>query len=393
MEKAKAIAHVKDMYAHMLFREDKEALETLIPELKESEDERIRKYLIEELKAAKSIGELKFTIPQPTREECIAYLEKQKEASKAIEAVDRIDKYIDEHLANAHDMKDSNPDKKYYRGWDDALGKTAGILQDVYSGEKQKEQKPVVTHGETYRVDTLGTQQVIAGKMPQKPAEWDEKDEKVYDYLKSGFEYASNNPNLLNSVLSGASDATIQDYRNFIDKLKILRPQPKQEWSEEDKRMLSRCIKSVESSKNFAEVQTFKEAKDKEKDWLKTLPERFNPQPKQEWSEEDETIRHGIECLIMFALQDGSSIAPGCATTKEQALNWLKSLRPQPKAEWNKEDEENMELVIDCIYNFYPDPVMKYKLKDWLKSLRPVSKESLQPHWKPSKDEECKNSK
>ena len=51
----------------------------IIPELRESEDERIRKYLIEELKAAKSVGELKFAIPQPTREECISYLEKQKE--------------------------------------------------------------------------------------------------------------------------------------------------------------------------------------------------------------------------------------------------------------------------------------------------------------------------
>lgn len=68
-----------------------------------------------------------------------AYLEKQKDASKAIEAVERIDKYIDEHLANAHDMKDSDPEKKYYRGWDDALGKMAGILQDVYSVEKKKE--------------------------------------------------------------------------------------------------------------------------------------------------------------------------------------------------------------------------------------------------------------
>ena len=67
------------------------------------------------------------------------WLENQKDASKAIEAVEKIDKYIDEHLANAHDMKDSNPDKKYYRGWDDALGKMSGILQDVYSNEKQKE--------------------------------------------------------------------------------------------------------------------------------------------------------------------------------------------------------------------------------------------------------------
>ena len=73
--------------------------------------------------------------------EWIAYLEKQKEANKAMEAVDKIDKYIDENVANAHDMKNSNPDKKYYRGWDDALGAMAGILEDVYSEVKQKEQK------------------------------------------------------------------------------------------------------------------------------------------------------------------------------------------------------------------------------------------------------------
>ena len=63
-----------------------------------------------------------------------AFIEKQQDASKAIEAVDRIDKYIDENVVNAHDMKNSHPDKKYYRGWDDALGAMAGILEDVYSG-------------------------------------------------------------------------------------------------------------------------------------------------------------------------------------------------------------------------------------------------------------------
>ena len=114
-----------------------EAIHTLIPELKESEDERIRKWLMELVKSTDmNHSNMKLS------ENCklaLVYLEKQKDASKAIEAVDRIDKYIDEHLANAHDMKDSNPDKKYYRGWDDALGKMAGILQDVYSGGKPEE--------------------------------------------------------------------------------------------------------------------------------------------------------------------------------------------------------------------------------------------------------------
>lgn len=56
-----------------------EAIQTLIPELAESEDERIIKTLIDALKTSKSVGELKFILPEPTRKDCIAYLEKQKE--------------------------------------------------------------------------------------------------------------------------------------------------------------------------------------------------------------------------------------------------------------------------------------------------------------------------
>lgn len=161
-------------------------IETIFPELKESEDERIKKWLIDyfdrvndEVVKEDRLKIITYLKKQSTPQirtglewanaidsacdklyleeyshgehchkqsfkwgfqEGINWLEKQKDVSKAIEAVDKIDKYINEHLANAHDMKDSNPDKKYYRGWDDALGEMAGILQDVYSDEKQKEQ-------------------------------------------------------------------------------------------------------------------------------------------------------------------------------------------------------------------------------------------------------------
>ena len=98
------------------------------------EDERIRRTLAEYFGPQVQLDFVRGVRIQKIRD----WLEKQKDASKAIEAVDRIDKYIDEHLANAHDMKDSNPDKKYYRGWDDALGKMAGILQDVYSEKENK---------------------------------------------------------------------------------------------------------------------------------------------------------------------------------------------------------------------------------------------------------------
>lgn len=44
----------------------------------EDEDEMVRKSLIKALTAAKSVGELKFILPEPTREKCIDYLERQK---------------------------------------------------------------------------------------------------------------------------------------------------------------------------------------------------------------------------------------------------------------------------------------------------------------------------
>lgn len=54
--------------------------------------------------------------------------------------------------------------------------------------------------------------------------------------------------------------------------------------------MLSRCIKSVECSKRFANSETYKAAKDVEMNWLKDLSERFNLQLKQEWSEKDKEM-------------------------------------------------------------------------------------------------------
>ena len=57
-----------------------------------------------------------------------------------------------------------------------------------------------------------------------------------------------------------------------------------------------------------------------------------------------------------------------------------KAKAEQKSAEWSEEDEKNLEQVIDVVYDYCPDPVAKYKLKDWLtqrlKSLRPQPKKS-----------------
>ena len=184
----------------MGFIEIADTIVDIFPELAESEDERIRKWLYDYISNCPNNN---FAFYGGVGKDAVLnYLEKQKDASKAIEAVDRIDKYIDEHLANAHDMKDSNPDKKYYRGWDDALGKMAGILQDVYSDEKQKEQKPADRFEEAREKYQL---------------EWSEEDEKLLNKVEA----------LLDDYcdfLEDESSRFIPEVRETISRLKSLRP-------------------------------------------------------------------------------------------------------------------------------------------------------------------------
>ena len=111
---------------------------------------------------------------------------------------------------------------------------------------------------------------------------------------------------------------------------------------------------------------------------------RFNGEKQNpaEWSEKDEKIRYDIECALKFFLNEGSAVCPGTNTLKEEAISWLKSLRPQPKAEWSEEDEKRLESVIHrteviCGCNAYGE--IKEDI-DWLKSLRPN-------HWKPSEEQ------
>ena len=139
MTREEAIKNIKLFFTGIniaLSNKTKEALVVLIPELRESEDERIRKGLIETLKTTKTVGELKFILPEPTREECIAYLEKQKEK----EIPKWMPKFLDELRS-----------KKHYFDWDehrDIEGSILAIIDfiapDYFTEKDKKEQKPIL---------------------------------------------------------------------------------------------------------------------------------------------------------------------------------------------------------------------------------------------------------
>lgn len=192
MTREEAIKSIKLFFSGLriaLSNETKEAFNTLIPELAESEDEKIRKELIELVGLVPDymFGEIK-----PNK--FIAYLEKQKEHqnnsdapnesswSGMISSSDK-DKDLDEIAQDYVDrVKEYNPEPT----WD--LMQTA-VCYGYYLAE-QKEQKPDDDPLDDPKFikgfDTGREVQRIFDE--QKPAEWSEKDENCLKYAIDGLE-------------------------------------------------------------------------------------------------------------------------------------------------------------------------------------------------------------
>ena len=165
-----------------------------------------------------------------------------------------------------------------------------------------------------------------------------------------------------------------------------IKEQKPAEWSEEDERMLSRCVKSIESSKQFADSDTFKKAKDNEIDWLKNRIKSFRP-IKQEWSEEDERIK---SCIGLALTDVDEQRFKDFGTTLKDCLAWLKSLRPQPQGTYK--------LIVHNIYEMLKDkdffditPSHRVSL---LNDIRVKCKDADEcaeildaPSWKPSEEQ------
>ena len=87
------------------------------------------------------------------------------------------------------------------------------------------------------------------------------------------------------------------------------------EWSDEDERMLSNCVSALKEGANgHAIVIDYGE----HEKWLNSLPERFNLQSKQEWSEEDEAMYE----LFFFVIE-----LIGNCPDKEKVKNWIKEIK------------------------------------------------------------------
>lgn len=181
----------------------------IFPQLRESEDERIRKEIISALKFA-NVGGI--------YDKHIAYLERQKEQNLTL-------------------FNEYNPDDYEV------------VIEGNATGLKRKEQKPVdlsemMVHKEPY-IAPVPTPMVAD---EQKPVDYEAELKKCKD-----------NP------------------LYFFDKYVSIKLKP-MKWSEEDEEMLQSIIKDFRDG-NISSIG--------QEQWLKSLPERFNLQPKEEQSKYD----------------------------------------------------------------------------------------------------------
>ena len=354
MTREEAIRRIK---AWNLDSDDMEVLSAVIPELAECEDERIRKIIRLALIASEDELSDFYKVHKIHRKECTDWLEKRKDASKAIEAVDRIGKYIKYtrvHTANAHDMDDSNPDKKYYIGVDDTLSNIAGILNGVYSEEKQKEATPCSVDEFTLTLrNCLSTDSELTKE---------QADIFATVYGKELFNVA------IGKVKSGLTKEDIADFKT--EKQKEQKPA---EWSEEDKDYYDAIIAKLKVTQDDAMLT------DNQIDFLKSLPEKFILQPKQEWSEEDEKLLNKVETYLDdycdFLEDESSRFIPEVRET----ISRLKSLRPS-------KDCSGCAKHLEGYISGRGDAENKL-LEQFGALVTPEDELHIKPRWKPSEEQ------
>lgn len=329
-------------------------IDEVFPELKESEDERIRKRLVEYFNVYydrfSSGNNVNVHWEGLEVKSVIAYLERQKE-QKSLN-ISAASEWLREHV------------RRYINSEYNEFHKCV-----EYDGSIDKER--LINDFEE------------AMQKEQKPAEWSEKDEKdiqeASDYLR---DYVNN------CVRGGNSKLYLQ---SLADRIESLRPQPKQEWSEdfeENIRMLlhNKLTWHSEdgsmSSTVFIDDKTLKDIVSGI--WFYVGKEALKYPNKeihvQEWSEEDEDKVDDICKLIEYATiiprsgDDDTGIPPTRLNDKYKGelKAFVKSLRNLPtKSDTWKPNEEQMEEFRKIIMPYERDRGGRiiYSLYDQLKAL------------------------
>jgi len=336
-EAIKRIENIKTGKCETTFMFTEGLFEHIFPELAESEDEKIRKYLI------KCVNENMFVKSYDDgfdKHKVLAWLEKQGENNMGISEATK--QKLEDNLNKALEKETPESWNEFLEGQGEqkTTDKVEPKFKVKYAGSEYnvlevKDIAGITFYGiedEPNHIDYVRPDhcEIIRGygwfPNPTNPADKCE---------------GCNNAKGCVACVDGSEWAHIEEHNPA--------------WSEEDERMFDIIISDLErhggkeGSCYSAEIN-----------WLKSLKDRVQPQPKQEWSEEEEEVLLKLTSFI----EDWDKIAKGKKSIQEctlwssdehlaeRLLNFLNSLRPQNK--WKPSDEQ-MATFWDAICNLSQD--------------------------------------
>jgi len=329
---------IKETYEIPVNEKQHKALQILIPELKESKDERIREKIVSIIEQYARICE-KEGDPCLELNDCLIYLEKQKENPDRPILIGKAKSEKQVVL-----LTESNGDENIY--WDTKSEEDAVSLLEKglkFFG-KQKEQKPLST--EKTELNSIAFLEQMGYTCI--PPEWAIKPKPIFrvgetiiakdgtcipkelfhiERIEDGCYWDGDGSilicnqddfQLIDQHLTEWSEDIIQKAikevgltHHQIDWFKTNVFPPKQEWSEEDEEKLVRLLYSISIGNNSKEMRN----------WLLLKLKSIRPQPNQKWSEEE---KNGMFSDIIMAIRAYYKCE------REDLVEYFKSLRPQP---------------------------------------------------------------
>ena len=293
----------------------REACAMFIPELAESEDERIRKELVNFFQSPF----IKENLTDEKIAPWLAYIEKLKERKPAnadyISGIRKELLGIEDNAKNIDGLTESQ--------W--VAIRAAHRLLGEYV---EQEQKPVEIEEIIRKAKSEGRQEVIDNPeyyQLQKPAEWSEEDKQWLSEVYSAIDH------------SMYSEVERQEMKKYIDHLRY-QSQPKQELDEESSKVVLKAVELLNSYGNSLYNGSFEKESNavyKVADSLKLL----STQPKPEWSENEKQRLKTIAGYLRYKgyEEDAYFIESIPPQQKEEGIKGVKG-HPDPAGVWKPSD-------------------------------------------------------
>lgn len=267
----------------------------IFTDLYESEDEKIRKAIIELVKQSSEI------LSKQNQNNMLTWLEKQGYTKKDVD-----DAYLKGICNTKHELEKQDEQKPQRMV-------SAEAKEALYDKPTDEEMKELLrTEYEKGRADTIA----------EMEKDWSEEDDVMINKLLAVVK--------LYYDRSG-DDLDKQSCISFLKSLKDkVQPQPKQEWSEEDEDDLNNIIWLCNNCINGSETTWIPSQAIRIKSLIERIKDTVFLHPKQEWNEEDEKMVGNIRSIIeKYAFSQSAVDVNGdlCEKIYIDADNWIKSIK------------------------------------------------------------------